>query len=192
MLLGRVIVTKKIAVVDTMFARGDMGRVALETLSKTARQKGWKIKIVRATVPGIKDIPVALLQLLEQGCFAGIALGMPGKMPIDKQCAHEASLGIEQVQLITCKSVLEVFVHEDEAASDEELGRIMHNRTSKHAVNILWTLFAPEQLSARAGTGQRQGKENAKPVGVKPRLFLSLTKGNKKLYQKERETGGAV
>lgn len=160
--------TKKIAIVDTMFARGDMGKIVVETLRKTARENKWKIKVMRATVPGIKDIPVALLQLLEQGCFAGIALGMPGSAPIDKECAHEASLGIQQVQLITRKTVLEVFVHEDEAQNDEELGRIMFNRASKHAVNLLWTLFSPEELAKRAGSGERQGKENARQVEVKP------------------------
>ncbi|MBI4210303.1 MAG: riboflavin synthase [Candidatus Diapherotrites archaeon] len=160
---------KAIAVVDTMFSRGDMGKTVVETLQKKARaHSGWKIRIIRCTVPGIKDIPVALLRLLEQGCDAGIVLGMPGKMPIDKQCSHEASLGIQQVQLMTRKSVLEVFVHEDEAKSDEELGRIMHSRASKHALNLLWMLFSPGELAGRAGSGERQGRGNANPVEVKP------------------------
>ena len=157
---------KKIAVVDTMFSRGDMGKVAIETMHKAAKEKGWKIKIMRRTVPGVKDLPVALLQLLEQGCFAGLALGMPGSAPIDKACSHEASLGIQHVQLMTCKVVLEVFVHEDEAKNPEELGKIMHNRASKHALNLLWMLFAPEELAKRAGTGERQGKDNAAKVKV--------------------------
>ena len=154
----------KIAVVDTMFARGDMGKIAIETLEKTAKENGWGIEIVRKTVPGVKDIPVALLQLLEQGCSAGIVLGMPGSAPVDKQCAHEASLGIQQVQLMARKTVLEVFVHEDEAKSDEELASIMRNRASKHALNLLWLLFAPKELEKRAGSGERQGKVNAKQV----------------------------
>src|SRR3989344_2000422 len=156
----------KIAVVDTMFARGDMGKIAIETLEKTAKENGWDIEIVRKTVPGVKDIPVALLQLLEQGCSAGIVLGMPGSAPVDKQCAHEASLGIQQVQLMARKTVLEVFVHEDEAKSDEELASIMRNRASKHALNLLWMLFKPEELEKRAGSAERQGKENAKKVGL--------------------------
>ncbi len=159
---------KKIAVVDTMFSRGDMGSVAVRMMEKAAKENGWRIKIVRMTVPGIKDIPVAMLQLLEQGCSAGITLGMPGPAPIDKQCSHEASLGIQQVQLMTRKTVLEVFVHEDEARNGEELGRIMHNRASKHALNLLWILFAPEELTKRAGSGERQGKGNAKQVKVVP------------------------
>jgi len=157
---------RKIAVVDTMFARGDMGKVALETLEHESKNNGWQIKIARRTVPGVKDIPVAMLLLLEQGCFAGIALGMPGSAPIDKQCAHEASLGIQQVQLMTRKTVLEVFVHEDEGKDDEELALIMRNRSSKHALNLLWMLFKPEELEKRAGSAERQGKENAKKVGL--------------------------
>ena len=157
---------KKIAIVDTMFARGDMGSVAVQTISKIAKENKWKVKIMRATVPGVKDLPVAMLLLLDQGCAAGISLGMPGKMPIDKQCSHEASTAMQQVQLMARKIVLEVFVHEGEARNDEELGKIMHNRTSKHAQNLMWMLFAPHELFARAGLGERQGKENANPVKV--------------------------
>ena len=159
---------KKIAVVDTMFARGDMGAVAQETILKAAKENGWEVKILRATVPGVKDLPVAMLSLLGQGCSAGLSLGMPGSAPIDKQCSHEASMAMQQVQLIARKPVLEVFVHEDEARNDGELGKIMHNRASKHALNLMWMLFAPEELSKRAGKGERQGKGNAEPVKVAP------------------------
>lgn len=157
----------KIAVIDTMFARGDMGKVAIDTLEKTALNEDWNIEIVRRTVPGIKDIPLALLNSLEQGCYAGICLGSPGKMPVDKQCAHEASLGIQKVQLMTNKIVLEVFVHEDEGKNDIELGAIMKNRAQKHAVNLLWLLFKPGELTKRTGSGERQGKENAERVELK-------------------------
>lgn len=158
----------KIAIIDTMFARGDMGSLAQQTMEKYARQRGWKIKLARRTVPGIKDIPLALLNLLDEGCHAAIAFGMPGRMPIDKQCSHEASLGIAQVQLMTRKIVLECFVHEDEGRNDDELGKIMHNRATKHSINLLWMLFEPEELTKRAGSGERQGKENAKQVELKP------------------------
>jgi len=157
----------KIAVVDTMFARGDMGQIAVDTLEKTVKNEGCGIEIVRTTVPGIKDIPLALLNLLEQGCYAGIALGSPGKMPIDKQCGHEASLGIQKAQLMTNKIVLEVFVHEDEGKDGAELASIMKNRAEKHAINLLWLLFKPEELTKRKGSGERQGKENAERVELK-------------------------
>jgi len=157
---------KKIAIVDTMFSRGDMGKIAIKTLEENAKKGKWKIQIIKKTVPGIKDIPVAMLSLLEQGCQIGLALGMSGKMPIDKQCSHEASLGIGQVQLLTRKIVLEVFVHEDEGKNDTELALIMKNRTASHALNLLWMLFAPQELEKRAGTAQRQGKENAQALNL--------------------------
>jgi len=152
---------KKIAVVDTMFARGDMFRVAKETIESASAENNWKVKILRRTVPGVKDIPVAILNLLEQGCDAGIVFGMPGSQPVDKTCSHEASLGIQQVQLMTRKTVLEVFVHEDEGADAQELAEIMRNRASKHSLNLLWLLFSPEELEKRAGSGERQGRGNA-------------------------------
>ena len=156
----------KIAVVDTMFARGDMGKIGIETMQKIAKENNWEIKILRKTVPGVKDIPVALLNLLDQGCKAGIVFGMPGKEPVDKTCSHEASLGISQVQLMTKKTVLEVFVHEEEGKDGKDLAEVMHNRASKHAINLIWMLFKPEELEKRAGSGERQGRENAEKVNL--------------------------
>ncbi len=150
-----------IGIVDTMFARGDMGGLAEQTIRKEAPTA----LIHRVTVPGIKDLPVACKRLLERrGCNLVIALGMPGKMPLDKQCAHEASLGIQQAQLMTNKPILEVFVHEDEGKDDKDLASIMRNRTVKHSINAVKMLCDPAWLRARAGTGERQGKENAKPI----------------------------
>jgi len=156
----------KIAVVDTMFARGDMGKIGIETMQKIAKENNWEIKILRKTVPGVKDIPVALLNLLDQGCKAGIVFGMPGKEKVDKICSHEASLGISQVQLMTKKTVLEVFVHEEEGKDGKDLAEVMHNRASKHAINLIWMLFKPEELENRAGSGERQGRENAEKVNL--------------------------
>ena len=142
-----------------MFARADMGKLA----EKTIKESTFPVQIERYTVPGVKDLPVACKKLLEEkNCDIAIALGMPGKMQIDKQCAHEASLGIIQAQLLTNKHIIEVFVHEDEGKDDRELAEIMRNRTVKHSMNALQLLFRPEELRKKAGTGQRQGKENAK------------------------------
>ncbi|MEK6973476.1 MAG: riboflavin synthase [archaeon] len=150
---------KKIGIADTMFARADMGKLA----EKTIKESTFPVQIERYTVPGVKDLPVACKKLLEEkNCDIAIALGMPGKMQIDKQCAHEASLGIIQAQLLTNKHIIEVFVHEDEGKDDRELAEIMRNRTVKHSMNALQLLFRPEELRKKAGTGQRQGKENAK------------------------------
>ncbi|HIH75803.1 MAG TPA: riboflavin synthase, partial [Methanomassiliicoccales archaeon] len=101
---------KSIGIVDTTFARTDMGGAAIDEL----KNYGTGYKIIRRTVPGIKDLPVAAKILLEEGCDIVMALGMPGSKPTDKMCAHEASTGIIAAQLATNKHIIEVFVHEDE------------------------------------------------------------------------------
>ncbi|HID26147.1 MAG TPA: riboflavin synthase [Thermoplasmata archaeon] len=145
---------KKIGVADTTFARYNMAKEAIEEL-KTLRND---IKIVRYTVPGIKDLPVACKKLFEeQGCDIVIALGMPGATPIDKQCAHEASLGLMLVQLLCNKHVIEVFVHEDEAKDEKELKWLAKRRTREHAFNVVDLLYNPGNLTKNAGKGLREG-----------------------------------
>ena len=81
---------KKIGIADTTFARVDMGKIAIDELKSNI----VNFNIFRSTVPGIKDLPVACKKLFdEKECDIVMALGMPGPKPIDKQCAHEASLG---------------------------------------------------------------------------------------------------
>ena len=155
----------KIGVVDTMFARFDMGAAARAELEECPGY-GTKFKVVSTTVPGFKDLAVAAMNLIEQqGCSIVVALGMPGSAPIDKQCAHEASMGIMQAQLLTATPILEVFVHEDEADEPIVLRRLFENRSRQHARNAYWMLFEPEQLSQRAGRGIRQGFGDAGPLG---------------------------
>ena len=87
---------KKFGVVDTTFARYDMGASIIDELHRT----GTGFTILRYTVPGIKDIPVASKRLLEeQGCDIVIACGMPGPKAVDKTSAQVASMGIMEVQL---------------------------------------------------------------------------------------------
>jgi len=151
----------KIGIVDTTFSRVDMYKFAEDTLRKADR----RIQIERYTVPGFKDLAVACKRLIEfQGCDIVMALGMAGPEPIDKQCSHEASLSIQQVQLLTNKHILEVFVHMDEAKDDKELLSIAMNRTSKHALNAYELLKGKTSLSKFAGQGRRQGKNDAGPV----------------------------
>ncbi|OGS55975.1 MAG: riboflavin synthase [Euryarchaeota archaeon RBG_19FT_COMBO_56_21] len=148
---------KRIGVIDTTFARSDMGGFAVDELKKT----GTGFKIDRRTVPGVKDLPVGAKRLIEEaGCDIVIALGMPGKEEIDKVCAHEASTGLIQVQLMTNKHIVEVFVHEDEAKSEKELAWLVERRSREHAVNAYDLLFRPERLVKNAGKGLRQGYED--------------------------------
>lgn len=149
---------KRIGIADTTFARYDMASTAIKEL----HANHTNIKIIRYTVPGIKDLPVACKKLFdEHHCDIVMALGMPGPKPIDKTCAHEASLGLIQTQLMCNKHIIEVFVHEDEAKDEKELAWLAEQRTREHALNVLDLLFKPDKLVKNAGRGLRQGFEDA-------------------------------
>ena len=151
----------KIGIVDTTFARYDMGGSAIDEL----KSKRTGFKIIRYTVPGIKDLPVACKKMFEeQNCDIVMALGMPGPKPIDKQCAHEASTALIQTQLMTNKHILEVFVHEDEGKDEKELAWLADRRAREHAINALDLLFKPENLVRKAGQGLREGFKDAGPI----------------------------
>ncbi|MDN5357015.1 MAG: riboflavin synthase [Candidatus Methanomethylophilaceae archaeon] len=155
---------KIIGIADTTFARYDMGRAAIDELERT----GTGFRIVRYTVPGVKDLPVACKKLIEeQKCDVVMALGMPGPKEKDKMCAHEASTGLIRAQLMTNKHIIEVFVHIDEAADDRELATLADARTREHAANAYNLIFHPEKLTAQAGTGQRQGFKDAGSVRIR-------------------------
>lgn len=152
---------KRIGVADTTFARYDMATAAINELK--SQSSGFAI--VRYTVPGVKDLPVACKKLFEEhACDIVMALGMPGPKPLDKQCAHEASTGLIHTQLLCNKHIIEVFVHEDEAQDDKELAWLAEKRTREHARNVINLLFHPENLTKHAGHGQREGFEDAGPV----------------------------
>jgi len=153
---------KRIGVLDTTFSRVNMGGFAVDELKRT----GTGFKIERRTVPGVKDLPVAAKRLIdEDGCDIVIALGMPGREEIDKVCAHEASTGLIQVQLLTNKHIVEVFVHEDEAKDEKQLAWLAERRSREHAVNAYDLLFRPERLVKNAGKGLRQGFEDVGQIG---------------------------
>ena len=156
-----------IGVVDTMFARYDMGGAALDELSQC---EGYNrsFRVIRRTVPGFKDLAVAAKIMIEQDhCSIVVACGMPGSADVDKVCAHEASQGIMMAQLMTSTPILEVFVHEDEADDPDILASVFDNRSRKHARNAYWMLFEPEQLVARAGSGERQCRPSVE-LGLRP------------------------
>lgn len=153
----------RMGIADTTFARIDMGKIAIDTLKKNS-----DAKIERYTVPGFKDLPVACKKLIEDyKCDIVIALGMAGPKPIDKQCAHEAALGLQTVQLMTNKHILEVFVHMDEAKTEKELYDTAKNRAEKHALNALALLKGKTELTKYAGMGMRQGKKDEGPIRIK-------------------------
>ncbi len=168
---------KRVGVVDTLFARGNMG----ELCEKTLRKSKYPIIIVRRTVPGIKDLGVAAKKLIEEeNCGIVVTLGMVGKALIDKTCAHEAVQGIQWAQLLTNTHIIDVMVFEEEGlGSDQKLAEIMADRVTKHCQNALDLLFAPKTLVQRAGTGQRQGSQNAS--------FFDLVKTAKKGQSNKNE-----
>ena len=150
----------KIGIADTTFARVNMGKIAIDEIKKHA-----SIATERYTVPGIKDLPVACKKLIEERkCNLVMALGMPGGMEKDRWCAHEASQGLIQVQILTNTHIIEVFVHEDEAKDGKELAWLAERRTREHAVNAVLLLTRPKELEKLAGTGQRQGFPDAGPA----------------------------
>lgn len=152
---------KTFGIVDTTFARFDMGHSVEEELYSL----GTGFTVERVTVPGIKDIPVAALNLFRsKGCDIVIACGMPGKENLDKISANVASNGIMNVMLQTGRHIIEVFVHEEEAGTEPDLAKLMDRRSREHAKNAYNMLFRPEVLSGNAGKGLRQGYSDAGPL----------------------------
>ncbi len=150
-----------VGICDTTFARYDLARDVIEVLE----QYSPRIKYVRYTVPGVKDLPAGCKILFSRhGVDACIALGMPGPKPIDKTCAHEASMGLIYLQVLEGKHVIEVFVHEDEADDPEILKKVCKNRAMEHAQNLVDLLLNPDKLTKNAGKGLRQGFEDVGPL----------------------------
>ncbi|MBU0527978.1 riboflavin synthase [Candidatus Micrarchaeota archaeon] len=150
----------KIGVIDTTFSRVNMGAIALDEMKKEYPSA----EIERRTVPGIKDLGVECKKVLDGGCDICMALGMVGGAPIDRQCAHEASLGIQQAKLMTNKHIIEVFVHENEAWSGREFVDICQSRIRKHVHNTIQMILDPDKIMQNAGRGIRQGKNDEGPI----------------------------
>lgn len=171
---------KRIGIVDTTFSRVNMGQVALDTL----RKLGSQAQVTRVTVPGVKDLPAAARSFLDQGHDIVLACGMVGAEDVDKICGHEASLGLMWIRAQLGKPILEVFIHMDEPFEHDALGKVVKRpqtaaeiatyekelrhlsieRTREHAENAHWMLFEPDRLVKMAGTGQRQGYDDAGPI----------------------------
>ena len=154
----------KIGIADTTFAQIDMAQYAVDTIQNNSSHK-----IERYTVPGFKDLPVACKKLIEENkCDIVLALGWVGDQTIDEICAHEASLGLIQAQLMTNKHILGVFVHAVEAKNEpEKLVSIAKDRTIKHALNAIELLKGKTALIPNAGKGKRQGSEDAGPLKIR-------------------------
>jgi len=151
----------KMGICDTTFARFDMASAAMDQIKSQVAD----IKFVERTVPGVKDLPVASKKLIEEeDCELVMAFGMPGPEDIDKVCAHEASTGLIQAQLMTNTHIIEVFVHEDEGNDEKDLKVLAENRARQHADNVVKMLFKPKKFKREAGTGIREGRDNKGPL----------------------------
>lgn len=147
-----------IGIADTTFSRVNMGAIAEQKLRSIAPTA----PLVRFTVPGVKDLPVAAQRLFtEDHCDIVIACGMVGPEEVDKVCGHEASTAIQQVQLTRGKHILEVFVHMDEARDDADLVQLSTHRVEKHCENAVAVLQGKTALTPIAGQGKRQGRDDA-------------------------------
>ena len=171
---------RRIGIVDTTFSRVDMGRIALDTLRPLAKDA----EVRRVVVPGVKDLTAATRRFLDEGCDLVIACGMVGPEEVDKVCGHESSLGLMWLRAQFGRPILEVFIHMDEPFEHDKLGKVVKRpetpdeiaryeselkklsieRTREHAINAYHMLYAPEQIEKLAGTGQRQGYDDAGPV----------------------------
>jgi riboflavin synthase len=152
---------KRIGIADTTFARVDMAPSAIRALQGA----GTGFRIVRRTVPGIKDLPVACRQLFEQdGVDLCLALGMPGPAELDRSSAEVASLGLMMAGVLEGKPIVECFVHEREARDAKELDALARRRAEEHALNAYALLFRPRDLARRSGGGLRQGFADAGPA----------------------------
>lgn len=152
----------RIGVVDTTFARVDMAKYVIRILEKEIPG----VEIIRYTVPGLKDIPVATRKLLiDEKCDGAITLGWVGADLTDKFTYLATSIGLIILQILTGKHVIDVTVHEDEAKDEKELYDIAIDRAVKHALNLVNLLkYGREALSKFAGKGLRQGKPDVGPI----------------------------
>ncbi|MGQ4891174.1 MAG: riboflavin synthase [Candidatus Njordarchaeia archaeon] len=155
----------KIGVVDTTFARVNMGDLALRELKKIYPSAEY----IRLTVPGIKDLPGAAKRLIDlEQCDAVITLGWVGKKEVDKYSYLAMSLGLITVQLLTNKILIDVTIHEDESDNEKELLEITIDRIRKHCKNLVDMLINPSELIKNAGKGKRQGYPDAGSINPKP------------------------
>jgi riboflavin synthase len=148
-------------VIDTTFSRVDMGSVAEEVL----REELPDYRVVRYTVPGIKDLPGAARRLIDMGCDGVITLGWVGATQVDKYSYIAMSVGLVMLSVLTGKVVVDVTVHEDEIEDPRELREIAVNRARAHAENLVKLLTGGlEALRPLAGQGVRQGKSSVGPL----------------------------
>ncbi len=153
--------TRCVGVIDTTFARVDMGSVAEGVLKELLPD----YRVTRYTVPGIKDLPGAAKRLIDMGCEGVITLGWVGPSQVDKYSYLAMSVGLITLSVLTGKVIVDVTVHEDESDDPRELREIAINRARAHAENLAKLLKGGlDALRPLAGQGIRQGRPSVGPI----------------------------
>ena len=149
----------RIGVVDTMFARYDMGGEAVDELEAVPGLRRNASRWSAAPCPGFKDLGRrrASGSSSSEGCRIVVALGMPGKAAIDQVCAHEASQGIMLAQLLTSTHILEVFVHENEEEDPARAGRGVRRPGPQARPQRLLDAVRARAAGPAAGRGRAPG-----------------------------------
>ena len=131
-----------IGIADTTFARYNMGRAAIDEI-----QKNVSVKIKRVTVDEDDTGPLACDRLVvgEVALQGDVAVLVVDRLRVEFRFAHGRR-------------------HENEGKDEKELAFLMDRRTREHALNVIKLLFKPDKLIQEAGTGQRQGFEDAGPL----------------------------
>ncbi len=138
-----------------------MAKYAIEVLNEHLPNT----RILRYTVPGLKDLPVAARRLIEsEEADIVMTFGWVGPTLIDKYSYLAASIGLIMVQIMTKKHIIDVTVHEDEAEDPKKLYEIAVGRAKEHALNVVALLRGRETLTPHAGMGLRQGLPDAGPL----------------------------
>ena len=154
----------RIGVVDTMFARYDMGAEALDELGVPGF--GDQLRGGAPHGPGFKDLAVECKRLIEnEGCHIVVALGHAG------QGRHRPGVRPRGVPGHHARPADDLDPHprglrpRERGGGPGQLAAVCVDRARKHARNAYWMLYEPEQLTRRAGQGVRQGYGDAGPIG---------------------------
>ncbi len=152
---------KKIGIVDTAYSRVDMAKVVCNFFRQNELKIGNNIEIIRATVPGHKELAVGALSLFEKNdCDVCIVFGWVGPKESDLVSAHEAALAIAFGKVKVSRHILECFVfesqHEETALKD-----IATNRAIAHMKSALSIVSDDSLSSIKSSIGDREGDENA-------------------------------
>lgn len=151
---------KKIGIVDTAYSRVDMAKVINLEFEQMQRDHCQSIELLRATVPGHKELAVGALQLLEVWqCDVCIVLGWVGSKDSDLTSAHEASIAVAMAKVKTSRHILECFVFESKH-DESDLCDIASNRAVAHLKSALQLVSDNVLTAIQSSIGDREGEPN--------------------------------